>query len=84
MPYVRESTCKKCGRKFFWKIERPGDGYWDRWRNDDGNILASWFLANRFCWDHAFEAMPEEFRPIIRTIAYHEENGGGQASKPAS
>ncbi|MEP0823075.1 MAG: hypothetical protein HRF44_09525 [Ignavibacterium sp.] len=77
MAYVKETACKKCGKKFFWKIERPGDGFWDRWRNDDGNILASWFLSNSLCWDHAFEAMPERFRAIIHTIAYHEENGGG-------
>ncbi|GJQ21767.1 MAG: hypothetical protein HBSIN02_21220 [Bacteroidia bacterium] len=77
MAYVKESACKKCGKKFFWKIERPGDGFWDRWRNDDGNILASWFLSNSLCWDHAFEVMPEHFRTIIRTIAYHEENGEG-------
>ncbi len=73
MAYIKESTCKKCGKKFVWKIERPGDGYWDRWKSDDGNILATWFLANNLCWDHAFEAMPQQFRPIIRTVLYHEE-----------
>lgn len=73
MAYIKESTCKKCGKKFTWKIERPGDGYWDRWKSDDGNILATWFLANNLCWDHAFESMPQQFRPIIRTVLYTEE-----------
>lgn len=84
MSYIRNTTCRKCGRKFFWKIERPGDGFWDRWRNDDGNTLASWFLANRLCWDHAFEVMPEPFRAIIRTVVYEEENSGAEAPAPVS
>lgn len=75
MAFVKEASCSKCGKKFFWKIERPGDGYWDRWRSDDGNILGSWFLSNSLCWDHAFELMPKEFRSVLRTVAYHEENG---------
>ncbi|HEX9615560.1 MAG TPA: hypothetical protein VGA55_08625 [Bacteroidota bacterium] len=74
MAFVKEASCRKCGKKFFWKIERPGDGFWDRWRSDDGNILGSWFLASSLCWDHAFEVMPEEFKSVIRTVAYHEEN----------
>lgn len=73
MAYIKESTCKKCGIKFTWKIERPGDGFWDRWKSDDGNILATWFLSNNLCWDHAFESMPEQFRPMIQTVLYHEE-----------
>ena len=73
MAYMKNSTCKKCGKKFTWKIERPGDGFWDRWKSDDGNILATWFLSNNLCWDHAFETMPEHFRPIIQTVLYHEE-----------
>ncbi|MBI2619078.1 MAG: hypothetical protein HYW57_03260 [Ignavibacteriales bacterium] len=73
MAFVKETRCKKCGRKFFWCIERPGDGFWDRWKSDDGNTLASWFLSNNLCWDHAFEAMPGQFRRLIRTIEYEEE-----------
>jgi hypothetical protein len=72
MGLVKEHTCSVCQRPFVWKIARPSDGYWDRWRNDDGNILASWFLTNNLCWDHAFEKMPKEFRAIIRTEYYRE------------
>ena len=74
MSLVKSNTCSKCGKQFLWKIERPSDGYWDRWRSDDGNILASWFLTNSLCWEHAFEAMPARFKPIIRTEIY-QENG---------
>lgn len=73
MAFVKETRCRKCGRQFFWRIERPGDGFWDRWKSDDGNTLASWFLSNNLCWDHSFEAMPEKFRSIIRTIEYTED-----------
>ncbi|HXG37442.1 MAG TPA: hypothetical protein VNL36_01585 [Bacteroidota bacterium] len=72
MSLIKSAFCTQCRRKFFWKIERPGDGYWDRWKSDDGNTLASWFLSNNLCWDHAFEKMPERFRQIIRTELYEE------------
>ena len=72
MSLVKSTTCSKCGRTFVWKIERPSDGYWDRWRNDDGNTLASWFLSNNLCWDHAFEKMPLRFRKSLRTEVYQE------------
>jgi hypothetical protein len=72
MAFVKESVCAKCGRKFLWQIERPGDGFWDRWKSDDGNTLATWFLSNSLCWDHAFETMPERFREIIKTVHYEE------------
>jgi len=74
MSLVKSGACSKCGRNIFWKIERPSDGYWDRWRSDDGKTLASWFLSNNLCWDHAFESMPDRFRAIIRTELY-QENG---------
>ena len=72
MAFVKESVCTRCGRHFVWKINRPGDGFWDRWKSDDGNILATWFLSNTLCWDHAFEAMPERFRSVIQTSFYEE------------
>jgi hypothetical protein len=75
MSLVKSAVCKRCQRKFLWKIERPGDGYWDRWKSDDGNTLASWFLSNNLCWEHAFEAMPERFRKILRTELYEEYDG---------
>ncbi|MCI0708484.1 MAG: hypothetical protein L0Y80_13480 [Ignavibacteriae bacterium] len=74
MSLVKSAVCTKCGKKILWKIERPSDGYWDRWRSDDGNILASWFLSHNLCWEHAFESMPERFKSIIRTEIY-QENG---------
>lgn len=73
MGFVKEARCKKCGKQFVWKIERPGDGFWDRWRSDDGNTAASWFLSNTLCWEHAMEAMPEQFRSILRTETYSED-----------
>ena len=72
MSFVRESHCRKCGKQFVWKIERPGDGFWDRWRSDNGNILANWFVSNSLCWDHAMEEMPAQFRSVIRTVSYEE------------
>ena len=72
MAFVKEAVCPQCGKKFVWTIERPGDGYWDRWRSDDGNTAASWFLSNTRCWDHAYEKMPEGFRPVVRTLTYEE------------
>ncbi len=72
MAFVKEAVCPQCGKRFVWTIERPGDGYWDRWKSDDGNTVASWFLSNNCCWDHAFEKMPERFRGIIRTVTYEE------------
>lgn len=72
MPFVKEGVCRVCGKKFVWTIERPGDGYWDRWKSDDGNTAGSWFLSNSLCWDHSFEKMPAPFRELIRTITYDE------------
>lgn len=72
MSFVKNTTCTVCGRPFVWKIERPGDGYWDRWRSDDGKTAASWFLSNNLCWDHAYQQMPEQFRRSIRTSEYSE------------
>ena len=72
MSLVKSTTCSQCGRQFLWKIERPSDGYWDRWRNDDGNTLASWFLSNSLCWDHAYQKMPLKFRSYLRTEVYQE------------
>lgn len=72
MALLKSRTCSVCGRAYIWKIERPGDGYWDRWRNDDGDTLSSWFVTNNLCWNHAFERMPERFRSLIRTEFYEE------------
>lgn len=72
MSLLKDRSCSVCGKKFVWKIERPGDGYWDRWRNDDGETLANWFITNNLCWNHAFEKMPDQFRKIIRTEFYRE------------
>ena len=73
MSMSKSGTCKKCGRAFSWSIERPGDGHWDRWSNDDGETLANWFIDNSLCWDHAFAAMQEKFSKIIRTLNYTEQ-----------
>ncbi|MSP64931.1 MAG: hypothetical protein EXR24_04580 [Ignavibacteria bacterium] len=73
MALIKNTKCKKCGKSYKWKIERPGDGFWDRWRNDDGNIIANWFVTNSLCWDHAFEVMPKEFVDKIKTVEYVEE-----------
>jgi hypothetical protein len=72
MSILKDRTCSVCGKSFVWKIERPGDGYWDRWRNDDGDTLANWFITHNLCHAHAVEQMPEKFRQIIRTIFYVE------------
>ncbi len=80
MPFVKESVCSVCKKQYFWKIERPGDGYWDRWQSDDGDILANWFLANHLCWDHAFQNMPVQFRKRIRTVAYEETDASGDSA----
>lgn len=72
MAFVKESKCTKCGKQFAWTIERPGDGFWDRWKSDNGNNLGSWFLSHSLCWDHAMEEMPEKFRTVLRTITYRE------------
>jgi hypothetical protein len=72
MSLLKEAQCTVCKKPFVWKIERPGDGYWDRWRSDDGNTAAAWFLQNNLCWDHAYEKMPEQYRPLIRTTLYRE------------
>lgn len=72
MALLKETVCTQCGKRFSWKVERPSDGFWDRFRNDDGDTLANWFRTNNLCWDHAFEKMPERFRSIIRTEFYEE------------
>ena len=74
MSLIKDAACSSCGKKFSWKVERPSDGYWDRFRNDDGDILANWFRTNSLCWDHAFEKMPERFKSIIRTEFYEESS----------
>jgi len=73
MSYLKEGTCPKCGKKFVWKIDRPGDGFWDRWKSDHGNTLGSWFLTNTLCWDHAMESMPASFRHLLQTSEYSEQ-----------
>lgn len=80
MAFLKEAVCTVCKKKFVWEIERPGDGYWDRWQSDDGNTLANWFVTNSLCWDHAFEKMPEKFRRIIRTVYYEESEAPSQAA----
>ncbi len=80
MAFVRESVCQKCGRPFVWSIDRPGDGFWDRWKSDNGNTLASWFLSNSQCWDHAWESIPERFRPMLRTVSYTEGEPAQQSA----
>jgi hypothetical protein len=80
MGLVKERTCSVCKRPFVWKIARPSDGYWDRWRNDDGNTLANWFLTTDLCWDHAYENMPEEYRLLLKTENYEE----GEPEKAAA
>ena len=72
MSYVKERSCAVCGKSFVWKIARPGDGFWDRWRNDDGDTLASWFITNTLCQTHALEKMPDKFRRILLTEYYEE------------
>jgi len=79
MGFVKEGICKKCGKSFTWKIDRPGDGFWDRWKSDNGSTLATWFLSNSFCWDHAMEVMPDRFRPILQTTLYEEPDSQQQA-----
>ena len=73
MSMIKNSKCSQCGKKFLWRIQRPSDGHWDRWSNDDGDTLANWFIANTLCWDHAFAVMPERFVKILKTIEYVEE-----------
>lgn len=80
MPLIKDSVCSKCGKKFFWKIERPSDGYWDRYRNDNGDTLANWFRTNSLCWDHAFESMPDRFKRLIRTEKYEETLAPSQSA----
>jgi hypothetical protein len=72
MALIKDRSCSKCGKTFFWKIERPSDGNWDRWKNDDGDTLANWFITHNLCQEHAFEIMPERFKKIIRTEVYEE------------
>ena len=72
MSYFKDARCTKCGKEYRWRIQRPGDAYWDRWKSDDGETLSRWFLAHNLCWEHAFEEMPERFASIIRTIEYEE------------
>lgn len=73
MSLVKKGKCSRCGKEFYWRIQRPSDGYWDRWKSDEGDTLTRWFMNHTLCWDHAFEEMPEKFRKIIRTITYEEE-----------
>ncbi|HTX19435.1 MAG TPA: hypothetical protein VMG34_12340 [Bacteroidota bacterium] len=75
MSMSKKGSCTKCGKKFSWRIQRPGDGHWDRWTNDDGDTLANWFIGNRLCWEHAFAAMPPRFSAILKTLSYEEEVG---------
>lgn len=83
MSFFKESTCTACGRKFFWKIDRPSDGYWDRWKSDDGKTAAAWFLSNNLCWEHAYEKMPEQFRSVIKTTAYSEPETPSETTSSA-
>ncbi len=78
MSMMKNAKCTKCGKKFLWTIQRPGDGHWDRWTNDDGDTLANWFIGNSLCWDDAFAAMPERFVKIIKTLEYSEEGVGSE------
>lgn len=80
MALVKRSICTECKKTFFWKIDRPSDGYWDRWRSDDGDTLSAWFLTNNLCWEHAFTKMPERFRKIIKTVEYTESEPIQKAS----
>ena len=73
MSLIKDRRCTKCGKRFFWKIERPTDGNWDRWKNDSGDTLANWFITHNLCMEHALEEMPEQFRKLIRTERYEEE-----------
>lgn len=73
MSMMKKSTCRQCGKKFSWIIQRPGDGHWDRWSNDDGETLANWFIENSLCWDHAYAVLPQKFAGIIKTLSYEEE-----------
>jgi len=73
MAMIKNTSCTKCGRKFYWQIERPGDSFWNRWISDDGDTLSAWFLTHNLCWEHAFTEMPEKFAKIIKTLRYEEE-----------
>ncbi len=73
MAMIKNGQCTQCGKRFAWRIQRPGDGHWDRWRNDDGDTLANWFIDNTLCWDHAFAIMPERFAKILKTVEYSED-----------
>ncbi len=73
MSMTKNAICKACGKKFTWRIQRPGDGHWDRWTNDDGDTLANWFIDNTLCWDHAYAVMPPRFAEVLKTISYEEE-----------
>ena len=77
MSMMKNTKCTKCGKKFSWTIQRPGDGHWDRWTNDDGATLANWFIDNSLCWDDAFAVMPARFAKILKTLEYSEEELAG-------
>ena len=74
MSFIKNRTCSVCGREFVWVIDRPGDGYWDRFRNDTGDTVASWFTANTKCYDHALADLPDQFSHLIRTQHYEESD----------
>lgn len=72
MPLTKESKCTKCGKRFSWVINRPGDSYWNRWISDDNDTLSAWWQTHSLCWDHAFEELPEKFVPRLKTLKYEE------------
>ncbi len=76
MALVKRSTCSKCGKGFSWQIERPGDSYWNRWVSDKSTTLSAWWQTHNLCWDHAFEQLPDEFVPRLKTIRYEESEQG--------
>lgn len=78
MSLIKERTCSECGKTFTWSIDRPGDGFWDRWRNDSGDTLASWFVSNTRCFDHAMKVIPQKFKTIMRTVTYEEFDPKGR------
>ena len=80
MALLKQTQCTKCGKEFSWLIERPGDSYWNRWISDDNKTLSAWWQIHNLCWDHAFEELPQDFVPKLRTIRYEESPDGSPAS----